>query len=143
MSGGPPERSRSRSRSRENAPGDYRETETARYAPEPEQADEDPPQMYIGNLDYKLNREDIVDFFDREHGVKIESVQIKFDRETRTSRGFGFVSFYSAADRDAAVERGNGSVRFPCLALVSHVSPFPTPPFPSSAPIHRTALPSP
>ena len=45
--------------------------------------------IYVGNLDYSLNEDDLRGIFE-EYG-EVESVKIIIDRETNRSKGFGFV----------------------------------------------------
>ncbi len=62
--------------------------------------------LYVSNLPYSISEEELEAVFS-ELGV-VTSVKIITDRETRRSRGFGFVEMESDEDGDAAVEELNG-----------------------------------
>ncbi len=62
--------------------------------------------LYVSNLPYSISEEELEAVFS-ELGV-VTSVKIITDRETRRSRGFGFVEMESEEDGDAAVEELNG-----------------------------------
>jgi len=53
--------------------------------------------IYVSNLSFQIDDEDLRGFFE-EFGT-VDSAKIVFDRETRKSRGFGFVEM---SDDDAA-----------------------------------------
>ncbi|UAY53970.1 RNA recognition motif domain-containing protein [Arachidicoccus terrestris] len=53
--------------------------------------------IYVSNLSFQVEDEDLRGFFE-EFGT-VDSAKIVFDRETRKSRGFGFVEM---PDNDAA-----------------------------------------
>ena len=63
--------------------------------------------LYVGNLPYSMNDQDLNDLFSQIGDV--QSARVMSDRETGRSRGFGFVEM---ADTDAgheAIEKLNGS----------------------------------
>lgn len=64
-------------------------------------------KLFIGNLDYTVTSEDLRDAFGKIGNV-IDAVVIT-DRETRRSRGFGFVEFATAEEAEKAVKELNGS----------------------------------
>jgi len=63
-------------------------------------------KLFIGNLDYTVTSEELKQIFS-EFGNVIDAVVIT-DRETRRSRGFGFVEFGSEDEAKKAVEAMNG-----------------------------------
>ena len=58
--------------------------------------------IYIGNLSYDVNKEDLSEVFG-EYGT-VKRVHIPTDRETGRVRGFAFVEMESEADEDKAIE---------------------------------------
>lgn len=62
--------------------------------------------IYVGNLPYSANEEEIADLF-AEFGP-VERVKIITDRETGRSKGFGFVTLADQSQLNAAVEKFNG-----------------------------------
>jgi cold-inducible RNA-binding protein len=63
-------------------------------------------KLFIGNLDYTVTSEELKQIFS-EFGNVVDAVVIT-DRETRRSRGFGFVEFGSEDEAKKAVEAMNG-----------------------------------
>lgn len=61
--------------------------------------------IYVGNLSYSLEEDDIRDVF-AEYG-SVESVKLIMDRATGRKRGFGFVEM-NDADGENAIENLNG-----------------------------------
>ena len=64
-------------------------------------------KLFVGNLDYSVTKEDLLDAFGK-LGTVVDAVVIT-DRETRRSRGFGFVEFSSEDEAKKAVEALNQS----------------------------------
>ena len=62
-------------------------------------------KLFIGNLDYTVTSDDLRDAFAK-FGNVVDAVVIT-DRETRRSRGFGFVEFATAEEADAAIKEMN------------------------------------
>jgi RNA recognition motif-containing protein len=62
-------------------------------------------KLFIGNLDYTVTKEDLTEAFGK-FGQIVDAVVIT-DRETRRSRGFGFVEFANEADAQTAVKEMN------------------------------------
>tara|TARA_A100001037_G_C15154011_1_gene642286 strand:+ start:2223 stop:2537 length:315 start_codon:yes stop_codon:yes gene_type:complete len=62
--------------------------------------------IYCANLAYTCTDEQLKDVFS-EYG-EVTSAKIITDRETRRSRGFGFVEMPSAEDANKAIEALNG-----------------------------------
>jgi len=58
--------------------------------------------LYVGNLDRRLNEEELRDRFER--FGKIESIQLIKDPNTRECRGFGFVEFVNFDDAEDAIK---------------------------------------
>lgn len=62
-------------------------------------------KLFIGNLDYTVTSDDLRDAFSK-FGNVIDAVVIT-DRETRRSRGFGFVEFATPEEAKKAMEAMN------------------------------------
>ena len=60
-------------------------------------------KLYIGNLPYRISEDQIKELF-QDFG-EVESVRIILDRETRKSRGFGFVEMPSDQAAEKAIEK--------------------------------------
>ena len=58
--------------------------------------------IYVGNLDYEIDREDLSDVFNEYGNVK--RVYIPTDRETGRKRGFAFVEMESKANENKIIE---------------------------------------
>ncbi len=63
--------------------------------------------IYIGNLSYEVNKEDLNEVF-TEYGT-VKRVHIPTDRETGRVRGFAFVEMESEANEDKAIEALDGA----------------------------------
>ena len=63
--------------------------------------------IYIGNLSYEVNQQDLNEVF-AEYG-NVKRVHIPTDRETGRVRGFAFVEMESEADEDKAIETLDGA----------------------------------
>ena len=63
--------------------------------------------IYIGNLSYEVNQEDLSEVF-AEYGT-VKRVHIPTDRETGRVRGFAFVEMESEANEDKAIEALDGA----------------------------------
>ena len=63
-------------------------------------------KLYVGNLSYKMTDEDLEKLF-KTFGSVSES-KIILDRETRRSKGFGFVEMPNQAEGDEAIKQLNG-----------------------------------
>jgi len=53
--------------------------------------DEMTKTVYVGNLPWSANEEDLRDLFSARANVTVESARVVSDRETGRSKGFGFV----------------------------------------------------
>ncbi|MGL4884452.1 MAG: RNA recognition motif domain-containing protein [Waterburya sp.] len=63
--------------------------------------------IYVGNLSYQINQEDLSDVF-AEYG-NVKRVHIPTDRETGRVRGFAFVEMEAEADEDKAIQALDGA----------------------------------
>jgi len=63
-------------------------------------------KIYVGNLAYRTNEEDLRHVFE-EFGT-VDQVDIITDRETGRSKGFGFVEMSNADEAKAAIEALDG-----------------------------------
>lgn len=62
-------------------------------------------KLYVGNLSYDTTEQDLQDLFE-EFGT-VESAAIITDRDTRRSKGFGFVEMSSKSEGEAAIQALN------------------------------------
>lgn len=63
-------------------------------------------KLYVGNLSYNINNDDLTQMF-AAHGA-VNSAQVIMDRETQRSKGFGFVEMGSDQEAQAAIAALNG-----------------------------------
>ena len=63
--------------------------------------------IYIGNLSYEVNQEDLNEVFSEYGSVK--RVHLPTDRETGRKRGFGFVEMATDAEEEKAIETLDGA----------------------------------
>ncbi|NJL23094.1 MAG: RNA-binding protein [Leptolyngbyaceae cyanobacterium SM1_3_5] len=63
--------------------------------------------IYVGNLSYQVNEEDVTAVF-AEYG-SVKRVQLPTDRETGRMRGFGFVEMSTDAEEQAAIDALDGA----------------------------------
>ena len=63
-------------------------------------------KMYVGNLSYSANEEELRRIFE-EHGTVV-SAQVIMDRETGRSKGFAFVEMSSDQEAQAAISALDG-----------------------------------
>ena len=63
-------------------------------------------KLYVGNLSYDINKNDLEQMF-AAHGT-VTSAQVITDRETQRSKGFGFVEMGSEQEAQAAISALNG-----------------------------------
>jgi len=75
-------------------------------APKPRQVDFGPTKLFVGGLGSSMTAADLRTFFSR-FGELVDAVVVP-NRSTGQSRGFGFVSYRSAAAADAAIKEMNG-----------------------------------
>jgi RNA recognition motif-containing protein len=62
-------------------------------------------KLFIGNLDYTVTKDDLIQAFEK-FGKIIDAVVIT-DRETQRSRGFGFVTFENEEEAKKAIAEMN------------------------------------
>ena len=63
--------------------------------------------IYVGNLSYEVNQEEIKEVFS-EYGV-VKRVSVPLDRESGRPRGFAFVEMATEAEEAAAIEALDGA----------------------------------
>ena len=63
--------------------------------------------IYIGNLSYEVNEEDLKEVF-AEYG-SVARISMPIDKYTGRKRGFAFVEMSSTTEEDAAIEKLDGS----------------------------------
>ena len=63
--------------------------------------------IYVGNLAYEINKQDLHEVFN-DYG-NVQRVHIPTDRETGRVRGFAFVELESEANEDKAIETLDGA----------------------------------
>ncbi len=63
-------------------------------------------RLYVGNLAWGVTDQDLKDLFSE--AGKVKSSQVIVDRETKRSRGFGFVEMETDEAADAAIKKFNG-----------------------------------
>ena len=63
--------------------------------------------IYVGNLDYKVDETDLKEIFE-EYGT-VSSVKIITDKFTGRSKGFGFVEMENEADAKKAISELNNA----------------------------------
>ena len=63
--------------------------------------------IYVGNLSYDVNQQDLSEVFS-EYGT-VKRVHVPTDRETGRVRGFAFVEMESEAEEDKAIETLDGA----------------------------------
>jgi len=64
-------------------------------------------KLYVGNLPHSVNDSELQTIFES-HG-NVQSAQVIVDRETRRSKGFGFVEMGSEDEANAAIEALNST----------------------------------
>lgn len=64
-------------------------------------------KLYVGNLSYNINDEDLMNRF-AEFGT-VTSAKVITDRETGRSKGFGFVEMESDDQANSAIDKLNGA----------------------------------
>ncbi|CAI0402231.1 unnamed protein product [Linum tenue] len=73
-----------------------------------------PHKVYAGNLGWGVTSQALKEVFAEQPGYM--SAKVIYERDTGRSRGFGFVSFETAADADAALNSMNGKVSYNWMA---------------------------
>lgn len=62
--------------------------------------------LYVGNLPYSMNDQELNDLFSQVG--EVQSARVMNDRETGRSRGFGFVEMKNEEEGHEAIEKLNG-----------------------------------
>ena len=65
-------------------------------------------KLFVGNLDHRIKRFHLKEFFAK-YG-EVTYTKVVFDRETRKSRGFGFVVFATDEDAEKALYEANDTI---------------------------------
>ena len=63
--------------------------------------------IYVGNLDYKVNENDLKGIFE-EYGT-VDSVKIITDKYSGRSKGFGFITMENQDEANKAISELNGA----------------------------------
>lgn len=63
--------------------------------------------IYVGNLDYAVEEDDLREVFN-DYG-KVKRVYLPVDRETQRKRGFGFVEMSNDEEEEKAIEALDGA----------------------------------
>ena len=63
-------------------------------------------KLYVGNLSYSVSQDDLQQMF-ADHGTVV-AVQLITDRETKRSKGFGFIEMGSEQEAQSAIAELNG-----------------------------------
>jgi RNA recognition motif-containing protein len=63
--------------------------------------------IYVGNLDYKVDEKDLEEVFE-EFGT-VDSAKVIIDRYSGKSKGFGFVTMDEESEAKQAIEELNGA----------------------------------
>ncbi|MCP4648515.1 MAG: RNA-binding protein [PVC group bacterium] len=64
-------------------------------------------KLYVGNLSYNVNEDELNGFF-TEKGIAVESIRIIKDKYTDRSKGFGFAELTADQDLQKAIETLDG-----------------------------------
>jgi cold-inducible RNA-binding protein len=78
-------------------------------------------KLFVGSLPWSANDEDLQKAFSA-HG-NVVSANVVTDKETRRSRGFGFVEFETEAEAAAAIQALNGTELKGRNIIVSEAKP--------------------
>jgi len=77
--------------------------------------------IYVGNLDFKVNENDLKGIFE-EYGT-VESVKIISDKFSGRSKGFGFVTMENSAEAKKAINDLNGATLISREIIVNEAKP--------------------
>ncbi|NPA37948.1 MAG: RNA-binding protein [Chlorobi bacterium] len=77
--------------------------------------------IYVGNLNYKVNEEDLKDIFE-EYGA-VSSSKIIMDKYSGRSKGFGFVTMEDSNEANKAIEELNGATLENRVMVVNEARP--------------------
>jgi RNA recognition motif-containing protein len=77
--------------------------------------------IYVGNLNYKVNEEDLKEIFE-DYGT-VSSSKIIMDKYSGRSKGFGFVTMDSDDEANKAIEELNGASLEERVMVVNEARP--------------------
>jgi RNA recognition motif-containing protein len=77
--------------------------------------------IYVGNLNYKVNEEDLKEIFE-DYGT-VSSSKIIMDKYSGRSKGFGFVTMDSDDEANKAIEELNGATLEERVMVVNEARP--------------------
>lgn len=78
-------------------------------------------KLFVGSLPWSVNDAELKTLF--EPYGKVASAKVVTDKQTRRSKGFGFVEFETEAEASAAINALNGSVVKGRNIIVSEAKP--------------------
>lgn len=76
--------------------------------------------LFVANLSYEARAKDIREFFNSE-GHSVVSAEVMFHENPRRSLGYGFVSFKSKKEAEAALSATQGKVSWLCSCCLFYV----------------------
>ncbi len=77
--------------------------------------------IYVGNLNYKVNEEDLKEIFE-DYGT-VSSSKIIMDKYSGRSKGFGFVTMDNDDEANKAIEELNGASLEERVMVVNEARP--------------------
>jgi len=77
--------------------------------------------IYVGNLDYRVDDQDLVEVFE-DYGT-VNQTKVITDRDSGRSKGFGFVTMDSKAEAKKAIEELNGATYEERRIVVNEAKP--------------------
>jgi len=77
--------------------------------------------IYVGNLDYRVDDQDLVEVFE-DYGT-VNSSKVIMDRDSGRSKGFGFVTMGSKVEAQKAIEELNGATYEERRIVVNEAKP--------------------
>ena len=77
--------------------------------------------IYVGNLDYRVDDQDLVEVFE-DYGT-VNQTKVITDRDSGRSKGFGFVTMDSKAEAQNAIEELNGATYEERRIVVNEAKP--------------------
>ncbi len=77
--------------------------------------------IYVGNLAWKANNQELKELF--EHFGAVDKAVIIRDRKTKRSRGFGFVEMPDDGEAQAAIDNLNNTVFIERTIVVNEAKP--------------------
>ncbi len=77
--------------------------------------------IYVGNLNYKVNEEDLKEIFE-DYGT-VSSSKIIMDKYSGRSKGFGFVTMDNDDEANKAIEELNGATLEERVMVVNEARP--------------------